>query len=329
MAPAMTRARPDVHGSVRARRVATPSTMKETADMADGQDTAAGILRAADAGARLGVRGHPVVPAVILSDLAGRAVEIAAAVNHGRYADLDHPRIRALADDLGRDLAHTRRYALARHLQLGTAVARGALPALVPGQGREPVPPRSLVRGFSAAVDLARELGEAIDGILASYLGRRLAISGDHDLEQARELAADATVCLGRACVLAAGFLGRPAREQVLSTGRGVSRALGQALEHAQALDRVCAQGLAGRLGIATARGLAKALADGALDDFTSADLTLARLADADLTGIRWSLTGTAWPSGTDIRALRARSQAQPGGVLVFTRRGLMWQPNW
>jgi hypothetical protein len=71
------------------------------------------------------------------------------------------------------------------------------------------------------------------------------------------------------------------------------------------------------------------ALAAGVLDDFTSADLTCAGLADADLTGVRWSLTGTAWPPGTDIRALLARSVAQPGGVLVFTRRGMMWQPNW
>lgn len=88
-------------------------------------------------------------------------------------------------------------------------------------------------------------------------------------------------------------------------------------------------QGVAGRLDIATAEGLAKALADGGLDDFTSADLTCASLADADLTGVRWSLTGTAWPPGTDIRALLVRSEAHPGGVLVFTRRGMMWQPAW
>jgi hypothetical protein len=43
----------------------------------------------------------------------------------------------------------------------------------------------------------------------------------------------------------------------------------------------------------------------------------------------RWSLTGTAWLPGTDIRALLARSEAQPGGVLVLTHRGMMWQPNW
>jgi len=246
----------------------------------------------------MGVRRHPVVPAVILSDLAVRAVEIAAAVNRGRCGDLDRPLIRGLAGGLGRGLDHARRYALARNLQLGTAVSRGRVPALVPGQAREYDPALSLARGFDAAVDLARELGEAIDGILAPYLDLRLAFSRDHDLELARELADGVGSCLGRARALAFGLHGSPAREQVLSTGRVISRALDQALEHARSLDRVCAQGLAGRLGIAAAEGLAKALADGALDDFTSADLTCASLADADLAGVRWSLTGTAWPPG-------------------------------
>jgi hypothetical protein len=251
---------------------------------------------------------------VILSDLAVRAVEIAAAVNRGRYAELDRPLIRALAGGLGRDLDHARRYAAARNLRLGAAVSRGPVPALVPGQAREHDPARSLARSFDAAVDLAHALAEAIDGILAPYPGLRLAWSRDHDLELARELADGAGSCLGRARALAFGLRGRPAREQVLSTGRAISRALGQALEHARALDRVCAPGLAGRLGIATAEGLAKALADGALDDFTSADLTCAGLADADLTGVRWSLTGTAWPP-------RDRHQGAPGPVRCSARR--------
>ena len=87
---------------------------------------------------------------------------------------------------------------------------------------------------------------------------------------------------------------------------------------------------MADRLGISPAKGLAEALLDGALDDFTSADLTHASLADADLTGVRWSVPGTTWPPGTDVKALLARSeQAEPGGVLVVTHRGRMRQPNW
>ena len=87
-------------------------------------------------------------------------------------------------------------------------------------------------------------------------------------------------------------------------------------------------QGVAGRLGISPTEGLAEALLDGALDDFTSADLTHTSLADADLTGVRWSLPGTIWPPGTDVKALLARSEeVEPGGVLVITRRGMAWPP--
>jgi hypothetical protein len=76
------------------------------------------------------------------------------------------------------------------------------------------------------------------------------------------------------------------------------------------------------------AEGLAEALLDGAMDDFTSADLTYANLAGTDLTGVRWSLSGTTWPPGTNVKKLLARSeQAGPGGVLVITRRGIGWLP--
>jgi hypothetical protein len=80
---------------------------------------------------------------------------------------------------------------------------------------------------------------------------------------------------------------------------------------------------VAGRLGISPAEGLADALLDGAMDDFTSADLTYASLADSDLAGVRWSLSGTIWPPETDVKAILARSEeAGPGsGILVVTRR--------
>jgi hypothetical protein len=54
----------------------------------------------------------------------------------------------------------------------------------------------------------------------------------------------------------------------------------------------------------ASASGRAEAPLDGAMDDFTSADLTYASLAAADLTGVRWSLSGTIWPIETDVKAL-------------------------
>jgi hypothetical protein len=60
----------------------------------------------------------------------------------------------------------------------------------------------------------------------------------------------------------------------------------------------VCAQGAAGRLGTWPAKGLEEALLDGAMDDFTSADLRYASLDGTDLTGLRWSLARTTWPPG-------------------------------
>lgn len=112
--------------------------------------------------------------------------------------------------------------------------------------------------------------------------------------------------------------------EQIFDIDRSLSRTLVQAFERSRALDRVCAQGVAGRLGISPTEGLADALLDGAMDDFTSADLTYASLADSDLTGVRWSLSGTIWPPETDVKALLAQSeQAEPGsGILVVTRQG-------
>jgi hypothetical protein len=278
----------------------------------------------------MAVRCHPVVPAAVLSGLAVRSAEIAALVNRGHYGDLNRPLIRTLADGLEGDLGRARRYAVARNLQLGCAVSHRNVADRVLGEFRVLDPARSPVaRGFAAAVHLAGELVEAIDGILTAHLGLRLAFSRDEDLELARELADGAGSCLSRARALAAGLGDRPAPGQVLSTGRAIGRVLGQAGERARTMDRICVQGLAARLGITTTEGLADAVTDGVLDDFTSADLTRAGLADAELTGVRWSLTGTAWPPGTDIKALLARSESHPGDVLVLRHRGMMWQPAW
>jgi hypothetical protein len=290
-----------------------------------GPGTAAG---AADAAARMGVRRHPVVRAAILSGFVVRAVEIADAVNRGGRGNPDRPLIRTLARDLGRDLDRARGYALARHLKLGVADSGDPASgdsALVLALGQAPgrdlpigdFDALALSRYFYAALDLARALSDAIGAILGPHLDLRLTFSRDHDLELARELAEGLSSDLGRAHALARND--NHARDRALDLARGRSGAL----------DRVCAQGVADRLGISPAKGLAEALLDGTLDDFTSADLTHAGLADADLTGVRWSLPGTTWPPGTDVKVLLARSeQAGPGGVLVVTHRGRMRPPN-
>jgi hypothetical protein len=278
-------------------------------------------LRAVDAATRMGVRRHPVVQAAIVSGFVVRALDIAAAVNRGRQGNLDLPLIRTLARDLGQDLDRARVYARVRHLKPDVVISPGAALVLVPDQALGQAPGRyPLIRYFDAAVGLARELGEALCSILGSPLSLHVAYYGGDDLQMARELAE----VLG-------SDLARVLNPFPLNDDHAREKALDLALKRSCALDRVCGQNLAGRLSIAQAEGLAKAVLEGAVDDFTNSDLTYASLADADLTGLRWSLPGTSWPPGTDVKALLADSEeVQPGsGVLVFTRRGMMWQPPW
>lgn len=285
----------------------------------------------------MGVRCHPVVPAAILSDLVVRAIEIAAAINRGRRGNLDRPFICTLA----RDLSRAREYAQVRHLKLNVTVTRDSVLILTLDQASERHLALANIRYFAAALHLACDLPHAIDGTLARHLDLRLSLSRDDDLELACELAAGLDSDLERAHARAHDLNDElrktrqrilnvnQAREQILNIDRSISRTLDLAFVRSRALDRVCAQGVAGRLGISPTEGLAEALLDGAMDDFTSADLTYARVADADLTGVRWSLSGTIWPPETDVKALLARSEeAEPGGgVLVVKRRGMAWPP--
>jgi hypothetical protein len=276
-----------------------------------------------------------VVLAAILSNFVVRTIEIAAAINRGRGGNLDRALIRTLARDLGRDVGRVREYARASHLKLDVTLTRDGVLALTLDQADERY--LTLIRYFVTALRLAHRLAHAIDGTLARHLDLRLGFSRDEDLEPARELAAGLESDLERthAWMEGLGATLRPnlnvdrAREQVLNIDRSVSRTLALALVRSRALDRVCAQGVAGRLGISPSEGLAQALLDSALDDFTSADLTYASLAGADLTGVHWSLSGTIWPPEIDLKALLTRSeQVEPGGVLVVTRRGRAWQPK-
>ncbi len=77
-------------------------------------------------------------------------------------------------------------------------------------------------------------------------------------------------------------------------------------------------------LGVQQVEGLAAALLEGALDDFTRADLAHTDLTGRDLTGVRWSDWGTRWPPGTDVNQLQARSrEVAPGtGVYVIASPG-------
>jgi hypothetical protein len=285
--------------------------------------TAAAALGTADVAPRLRGRRHPVLRAAVLSGFVVRAAELAAEIDGGRQGNPDRPLIRALALDLSRGLDRARTCAPGRQLGLDTIIGPGSVPVFTLGQAGERSPAPALTRDYTTALRLARGLAGAIgERILAPGLDLRLSLSRDDDLELARELAEGLGADLTRVIGLAAGL---PAS---LRTRERISRALDLACKRSRALDRVCVQGAADRLGILPAEGLAEALLDGAMDDFTSADLTYANLAGTDLTGVRWSLSGTTWPPGTNVKKLLARSeQAGPGGVLVITRRGIGWLP--
>ena len=272
---------------------------------------AAGALRSADAATRMGVRRHPVVLAAIrVASPYGRWTSPLRSTA-GRQGNLDLPLIRTLACDLGQDLDRARRYALVRHLKPHVAVSRGAALVLAADQalGQAPGGYRyPLIRCFEAAVDLARELAEAVCSVLGSPLSLRFA----DDLEMACDLAEVLGSDLGRVFD-PFPFNGIDVCEQALDL----------ALERSRALDRVRAQNLAGRLGIAQAEGLPEAVLEGALDDFTNSDLTHASLVDADLTAVRWSLSGTIWPPGTDVKALQpGQKRSSPAAALSCSLAG-------
>jgi hypothetical protein len=188
---------------------------------------------------------------------------------------------------------------------------------------------RDLVSDLNLIRDLARSLDLDLD--LDPAHARAL----DLDLDPARDLALDLALDLARA----------RDRDLVSDLGRAVALALTLARHHDLARDVAHVRDTAGRLAstrhLGLARhlarqttvmvgdilclrqldGLATALLEGALDDFTQADLSLTDIAGCDLTGIRWSDQGTTWPPGTDTDELRARSQEIAPGTYQITRR--------
>jgi hypothetical protein len=261
----------------------------------------------------MGVRRHHVALGAILSHFVVRALEIVAAINDGRRGNLDRSLVRTLASDLGRDVDRLRKYAQDHQIKLEPTVTRNSVLALTLDQADERYLALGLPGYFDAALrlthDLAHHLGGVLANVLKSDLSRALALNSELDATRKRIRNVS------------------EARAQILDIDRSISQTLGLAFSHARALDRVCAQDVAGRLDISTVEGLADALLDGAMDDFTSADLTYVDLTGADLTGVRWSLSGTTWPPETNVKALLARSEPVKPGVLVVRRRGITLPP--
>ena len=182
-------------------------------------------------------------------------------------------------------------------------------------------------RDFGLDRDLAQALALArardLDPTARAH-ARVLALALARDLDPtARGLARD----LARG--LARGLARDLARDP---TARGLARDLAfardLALDRARDLDRARYLALlldepASRaLGIQHMDGLGTALLDGALDDFTRADLSAADLVGVDLDGVRWSLWGTRWPPATDVERLKNQSRETRPGSGVFVVSG-------
>lgn len=194
---------------------------------------------------------------------------------------------------------------------------------------------RALYLARDLATDLARDLHRArdlarltpdLDIDLAFDLARNL------DLDRTRELVSDLARAVNRALTLARDpgldldldLAFDLARDLALDRTRDLALALVITPDRdlARDLARQTALMMGGTLGLRQVEGLADALLEGALDDFTHADLTRTDLAGSDMTGIRWSDRGTTWPPGTDTDGLRARSQEIAPGIYEITRPG-------
>ena len=248
--------------------------------------TAAEAIAAADPAVRMALRRSPVTLAVILSDLTVRALLIANEALTAR----DSTVALGLARDVARDLPFAR--ALARDVDLAHDVARDV--DLV----RDLTPARAL----GLALDLARALGLAL--VLDADPARDVGLAR----RRVRALVLDIDVALGLAHDVDL------ARD--LTLARALTLALGVVHQTAMAVGRA--------LGVQQVKGFAAALLEGALDDFTRADLAHADLTGRDLTGVRWADWSTRWPPETDVDELRARSRevAPDTGVYVIVSPG-------
>lgn len=185
-----------------------------------------------------------------------------------------------------------------------------------------------LVRALELLDDLVREekrlgTGESFPG---PYVQRFADLARDYARARRFALAEPPALTLAAALNLAAVFartfehdLGaarRPRDDAHALTDTLDAAARARDAERVRAHDLV-ARPLADRLTLEASRrlylpttdGLVAALLDGTLDDFTDADLTGVNPNDPGLNGIQWSETGTRWPPGTDIEALRNRSE--------------------
>lgn len=175
---------------------------------------------------------------------------------------------------------------------------------------------RALVIDFDRARALVSVLDDAHGRVLAPALGSALARALARDLTPAfarrwglepdPDLVPDPD--LARAVDLARVLDPALALVGVVDDAGSHLVDLALARDLARNLNSSYVGAMSRSLGLDRIEGLAAALLNGALDDFTQADLSHGDLAGVDLTGVRWSMR-TQWPSDVDRDAVLGRSR--------------------
>jgi hypothetical protein len=199
---------------------------------------------------------------------------------------------------------------------------------------------RSLDRARNLVLDLARDIGLARD--LGLDIDLALDHALDHALARANSLARDLALDHALAHALARALAFALALDRALARTRtrddltlDLARDLARDLTHDLARTRERTRGFVRQAIVRTGNAICTVLGRDVLlteasvrpflDDFTTADLRTAQLADIDLTGVRWSETETRWPEEVDIDALKSRSnEIEPGSGVYVIRKGEM-----
>ncbi len=285
--------------------------------------TARGVIAAVPPALRLALRGHPAVASItatttIRRDALDRDGRYSSALVHS--IDSQGQRgLHALCEQAA-DLEHALRSAL--DLQDAARVCLTDADGLTLGPVQALNHALTLSKRLSAAGEFDRLLQTALpsaDDIMTLVRridAARAVTAGEEDRDDAfaavRGVVEAITAARQRLLGRARSMIDTWAREMTLSDARELDKTVG------------------GPFGfVAVHETLGDALLAGALDDCTRADLTDVDLLTVDLTGLRWSVRGTRWPTGTDIVLLitHSRETAEGSGVyVVMSPPTTLWQ---
>lgn len=278
--------------------------------------------------------GHPKTGA----QLAPAAGETAAGVNAATRLALRSHRPVATAS---RTLARDRRYLSELNPARTTAENRHLALVLALGLARDVC--RDLVQvldGLTKLADPHNDVAQAHaqELLLSRYLARTVVLAQDLELDElsvrarsiSRKPLPDRTLNQGASQAHSHGLV------LILSHAKQLDHELDTALSFVRFQERADDSAFTGALveirNNRVRRALEQAIGQelpetGAeavhefLNDFTTADLRQADLADADLTGISWSEYGTQWPPGLNVEGLKQQSEETPPGSAVWTIR--------